>query len=155
MLKNIALIKTIRPHFLDKLAKMIEAIQIGTTPVRQAEVGLMTIIEIHQVIPGELRDKHTQENPFYVLVQRLLTLNFLDYDCHLTTDAYFETIVRYADYFKGNHQFYSSVVAQFFSDRGIRHGTKAIASQSLNQFLRLTEKYRHDSVFPNLHEAIS
>ena len=69
MLKNIALIKPIKIQFFSRISQEIESIQIPATPVRRAEVSLLTIIELHQVIPGELRDKYTMENPYCALVQ--------------------------------------------------------------------------------------
>jgi len=52
----------------------------------------------------------------------------LEYDCHLTTNHFFEVIVRYAEFFKTNEIFLATVVNWFFSPQGIRHGTKAISS---------------------------
>jgi len=47
MLKNIGLIKPIRPQFLHRISQEIEQIQVPLTPVRRAEVSLLTITELH------------------------------------------------------------------------------------------------------------
>ena len=57
-------------------------------------------------------------------------------------------MVRYGDYFQANQEFFNYSITRFFSDRGIKHNEKAIASNSLNQFLRLIEKYKGLPIFP-------
>ena len=76
-------------------------------------------------------------------MQKLLSKDFLSYDNHLTTNLFFDTVVRYADYFKDNVQYLTTAVQWFFSERGIRHPSRAIASHAVNLFLRLMEKFRH------------
>ena len=90
-----------------------------------------------------MKDNNTNENPYRVLVMELLNRNFLEYDNHLTTNVYFEIIVRYADYFKDSGKFLGTTVGWFFSDKGMRHQMKAIASNSVNMFVRLTDKFKH------------
>ena len=116
--------------------------------MRRAEVSLLIIIELQQCIPGELRDRNSPDNPYCRLVHQLLEHNFLEYDCHITTNHFFEVIVRYAEFFKENENFLATVVNWFFSSQGIRNPTKAISSQAVNLFLRLTEKFRHLPIFP-------
>ena len=58
--------------------------------------------ELSSCIPNELRDKASEQNPYCMLVQKLFQVDFLSYDCHLTTNLYFETIVRFGDYFQSN-----------------------------------------------------
>lgn len=124
------------------LSQEIGQIQIGTTPVRRAEVPLFLMTELYQCIPGEFRDKNAPNNPYCALIQQLLGHNFLEYDCHLTSNLFFELIVRYSDYFKDNAHFFSTAINWFFSDKGARNGTKAVASQAINLFLRLMQKLR-------------
>ena len=68
MFKNIALIKPVRQAFLQRLSREIESIQIGTTPVNRAEVSLLAVIELHQCIPGEFRERNTPDNPYCALI---------------------------------------------------------------------------------------
>ena len=111
--------------------------------------------EIHQCIPAEFRDKSSSENPYFNLVSTLLGINFLGYNDFLTTVPLFECIVRYADYFKTSEQFLQTVTGWFFSDSGIKHRTKAIASHAVNHYLRLIEKYKNQSIFPPQAQMIA
>lgn len=56
-------------------------------------------------------------------------------------------MVRYGDYFQANDEFFNYSITRFFSERGIKHQEKAISSNSLNQFLRLIEKYKSLPIF--------
>ena len=74
----------------------------------------------------------------------------------MTTLLFFEAVVRYADFFKDNAQFFAQAIQWFFSVQGIKHGSKAIASPALNLFLRLTEKFRHqNNIFPQQADTLS
>ena len=106
MLKNIALIKPISQQFFERIHREIESIT-PETPVRRAEVGLLVMTELQQVIPGELRHKSTEDNPYFVLVRNLFSKEFLSHNNHLTTNIFFETMVRYGDYFNTNEQFFT------------------------------------------------
>jgi len=73
----------------------------------------------------------------------------------MTTNHFFEVIVRYAEFFKENENFLATVINWFFSSHGIRNPIKAIASQAVNLFLRLTEKFRHLPIFPPQSQVIA
>ena len=68
MLKNISLIKPIRTQFLQRISDEIESFNPQSTPLRRAEVCLLAVIEIHECIPGQLRDRNTPDNPYCALV---------------------------------------------------------------------------------------
>lgn len=63
--------------------------------------------------------------------------------------------MRYAEFFKDNAQFLTTTVGWFFAKQGIRNESNAIASQAVNLFLRLTEKFRHSAIFPSQAESIA
>ena len=47
MFRNIAVVKSVRNQFLQRIATEIEQIQVPHTSVRRAEVGLLVMIELH------------------------------------------------------------------------------------------------------------
>lgn len=113
------------------------------------------MLELYQCIPGEYRDKNSPENPYCSLIQQLLGHNFLEYDFHLTSNLFFEMIVRYSDFFKDSANFFTTAINWFFSPQGARNGTKAIASQAINLFLRLMQKIRQMPNFAAQAELIA
>ena len=90
-----------------------------------------------------------------MLVQKLLSKDFLSYDFHLTTNLFFDTLVRYAEFFKANEQYLTTAVQWFFSEQGIRSPSRAIASHAINLFLRLMEKFRHQAIFAKQGQVIA
>jgi len=67
MLKNISLIKPVRDQFLQRIGEEIDSVS-SQSDIRRAEVCLLIVIELHECIPGALRDRNTPENPYCALV---------------------------------------------------------------------------------------
>lgn len=116
ILKNIALVKPCQQQFLQRIYETIDAVQPVSTPIRQAEVPLILMNEVHQCIPQEQREQSSDDNPYFALISHLFGRNFLEYDNHLTTVPFFEAIVKYANYFRDNEQFLTTVLGWFFSN---------------------------------------
>ena len=72
------------------------------------------------------------------IASKLLNIDFMVYDCHLTTNEYLENMVRYAIFFKDSPDFFAVVIQRFFSPQAILNGHKSVASMATYEFLRLT-----------------
>ena len=68
---------------------------------------------------------------------------------------YFETLARYASFFKDDPNFFAHIITKFFSPQAILHKTRAVASRSLYIFLRLLENYRRHPVMTQQAQVIA
>ena len=80
------------------------------------------------------------DSPYLQLVQLATQIDYLAYNCHLTTNCYLETMVRYGNYFVQDPSFMQDLCQKFYSPFGIGNPLKAIASPSVHQMLRLVER---------------
>ena len=83
--------------------------------MKKAEVSIFLVFELFNCIPLQSRERQTDNSPYVMLVTKLLNINFLAYDCYLTTNEYFECMVRYSVFFKEDAQFFATVIQKFFS----------------------------------------
>lgn len=100
------------------------------TPINQAEVPLLLVYNLIQSISNADKEKPKDDNPYLYLVRMLTKIDFLAYDNHLTTNCYFETLVRYSFYFANQEDFYEYITNQVFSPKAIKSKKKSINSQA-------------------------
>ena len=68
--------------------------------MRQAEVSLMMVFELYHAFATKTPEKLPADNPYVAVTQKILNIDFLVYNSHLTTNQYLESIVRYAVFFQ-------------------------------------------------------
>ena len=97
---NLTLIKPLHEHLLTRIAQEIDSVNLAQTSFKRAEVSIYLVFELFNCIPLQSRERQTGSSPYVMLVTKLLNINFLAYDSHLTTNEYFECMVRYSVFFK-------------------------------------------------------
>ena len=86
------------------------------TSVKKAEVSIFLVHELFKCIPLYAHARpSTGNSPYIALATKLLNVDLLAYDNHLTTTKYFECIVQYSGFFKDDQQFFATVIQKFFS----------------------------------------
>lgn len=151
---NLTLIKPLHEHLLTRVAQEIDSVNLQQISVKKAEVSIFLVHELFKCIPLHARQRQTGNGPYVMLVTKLLNVDFLAYDNHLTTTEYFECIVQYSGFFKDDEQFFATVIQKFFSPQGIVNPRKAVASNATYEFMKLTDKFKFCSSFNQHYEVI-
>ena len=77
----------------------------------------------------------------------LTKIDFLAYDCHLITNCYLETLVRYSFYYSNNEDFFGFLIEKFFSEQTILSKQKSVTSHAAYQLCRLCELMQFKPAF--------
>lgn len=141
------MIKPFHSQVLTEVHNLLETLTPNSIPVRQAEVPLLLIFNMIQSITVQEREKPKPDNPYLYLVGMLTKIDFLAYDCHLITNCYLETLVRYSFYFNNNEEFFRFLIDNFFSGQAILGKQKSVTSHAAYQLCRLCELMQFKPAF--------
>jgi hypothetical protein len=114
------------------------------------------LFNLQASIPYKERENRENKSPYKALVEKCTSIDYLGYGCHLTTNCYLETMVRYSNLFIGDAQWMMRLVRQFFSpNAAILSIDKAVSSPSVHTLLRLVERSCHQPVFLELVDELA
>jgi hypothetical protein len=108
----------------------------------QAEVVLFLIYNLQQSIPGDLREKASDSNPYSQLIHFVFQIDFISSFNHPSvTLMYLELLVRYNTYLLPLPNFPEQVCTIIFSEKGLLSKDSKLAKRSSYIFLRLCERF--------------
>lgn len=88
-------------------------------------------------------------SPYRQIIEKIASIDFFRYNCHLTTNCFLETMCRYCYFFKHNANFLPMFANQCFSQFGILSTNSTISIATTNNLLRMVERACvFDETFP-------
>jgi hypothetical protein len=78
--------------------------------MKRAEVSIILAQEMWVTIHPKQKANMQSDNIIFQIIDALFSQDFLQYDFHITTNLYFETVNKYASFFKNNEGFMTHVI---------------------------------------------